>query len=176
MDFNKLFQSKTLKLVILIIAILIFALLIFRLGVMVGFEKANFSYKWGENYHNNFAGPKHGFMANMQNNDFENRDFVDSHGTFGQIMKIDNSNIILKSKDNLEKNILVKNDTSIMRFRDSIKVSDLKISDYIVVIGDSNNSGQIEARLIRIMPDPNIANRPPMPNMLNVQSSSTNTK
>jgi hypothetical protein len=172
MNIDKLSESKTFKFILLIIGELIILLIVFRLGMMVGLEKAKFSYKWGENYHNNFAGPREGFMADMKGGGFEGRDFMNSHGTFSKIIKIDGSNIIVKGNDNLEKIILVKDDTSIVRLRDNIKLSDLKVNDYIVVIGDSNSSGQIEAGLIRVMPDPNLLN----PNVSPPNIKNPNTK
>ncbi|MDD3284750.1 MAG: hypothetical protein PHZ07_04105 [Patescibacteria group bacterium] len=168
MDIDKLFQSKTFKFVTLGIFVFIILLLVFRLGVMVGFQKANFSYQWGENYHKNFAGPRGGFMNDLEREDFVNRDFIDSHGTVGEIIKIDGENIIVKGKDNVEKIVITKNNSSIVRFKDTIKISDLKVGDIIVVIGDANDKGQIEANLIRTMPKPemsqlNIPNQPGLP-------------
>ena len=52
----------------------------------------------------------------------------------------------------MEKIILVSDATIIKRFQDTIKLADLKVDDYIVVIGEPNNAGQIEAKLIRLMP------------------------
>ena len=163
MNFNKLFESKKFKLIIMILGVLIAFLIIFRLGVMVGFEKANFSYKWGENYHKNFAGPRGGFMNDLQRGGPGDRDFIDSHGTVGEIIKIEVDTVLVRGKDNVEKSILIKNDTSIVRFKDNIKITDLKIGDIIVVLGAANDNGQIEAKLVRTMPAPSIS-REEMPN------------
>jgi hypothetical protein len=57
----------------------------------------------------------------------------------------------------MEKIILIKEDTVIKRFRDNIKLSDLKVDDYVTVIGEPNEEGQIQAKLIRLSPP-----RPPM--------------
>lgn len=152
MNIDKLFESKTFKIVLIILLELIALLIVFRIGIIVGFEKANFSYKWGENYHKNFAGPRDGFMREIRNGGPMGMDFIDSHGTVGEIIKIENDVIVVKGRDNVEKSILIKNDTSIVRFKDVIKINDLKISDMIVVIGDANSSGQIEAKLVRTMP------------------------
>ena len=149
MDYNKIFQSKAFKIVLIIVVLLIFLLLGFQLGLMVGFKKASFSYQWGDNYHSNFAGPRNGFGS-----PFGRNDFMDAHGVIGQIVKIDPSTIIIKDHDNLEKIVLVNNKTTINRFRENIKLSDLKVDDIVVVIGDPNNSGQIAAKLIRLLPPP----------------------
>jgi hypothetical protein len=52
----------------------------------------------------------------------------------------------------LEKIIVLQDSTDIRRFRDVIKSSDLKVDDNIVVIGEPNAKGQIEAKLVRVMP------------------------
>lgn len=149
MDFNNFFQSKLFKIILGGIGGIIVFLLIFKVGMIAGFKKADFSYKWGENYHRNFAGPRGGFFE-----DFSDRDFIDANGTFGQIIKIEGLTLIVKGRYDVEKIVLIKDNTVIKRFRDTIKSSDLKIDDYIVVIGEPNDAGQIEARLIRISPPP----------------------
>lgn len=149
MDVNKIFQSKGFKGVLIIVVILIFLSLGFQLGLMVGFRKASFSYQWGDNYHRNFAGPRNGFL-----NNFDRNDFMDAHGTIGQIMKIDDPTVIIRGQDSLEKIVLVNDKTIINRFRENIKLSNLKVDDMIVVIGDPNDGGQLMAKLIRLLPPP----------------------
>ncbi len=164
MDLNKFFQSKVFKGVVLGIATFIILLIAFKIGTFVGFKKANFSYKWGENYHQNFAGPRGGFFRDFGGGflkDFEGRDFIDAHGVIGQIIKIDPSTssgqaatLVIKGKDNVEKIILIEDSTVINRLRETIKPSDLKVDDFIVAIGDPNDAGQIVAKLIRLLPQP----------------------
>ena len=148
MDFNKLFQSRGFKIATWIVAGLILFLLIFRLGMAVGYKKAAFSYRWGENYHRNFGGPRGGFAGDF----LKDRMYIESHGVFGKVVNVDGNTIVVKGLDDVEKIVLVKEDTVITRFRESIKISDLKTDDPIVVIGNPNDTGQIEAKLIRVMP------------------------
>ena len=54
----------------------------------------------------------------------------------------------------MEKIVLVNDQTVIRRGRDNVKVSDLKVDNNLVVIGDPNEMGQIAAKLIRLMPAP----------------------
>ncbi len=174
MDYNKLFQpaplkrvrsltgSKKFKMVLSGIGGIIIVLLIFKIGMVAGFKKASFSYRWGENYHRNFAGPKQGFF-----NDVVGDDFIESHGVFGQIIEVASSTegtstkvatIIIRGQDNVEKIVIVNKDTVIRRFQDNIMATELKVDENIVVIGEPNDSGQIEAKLIRVFPSP-----PPKP-------------
>ncbi len=159
---NEKTKRDVLRWVIIGLAGFIVVVLIFGVGVKVGGMKARFSYRWGENYHRNFAGPPGGFFGNFMMND---REFTDAHGVFGQIIKIDGSTLVVKGQDDVEKLIVVKGDTVINRFRDTVKVGDLKVDEYVVVIGSPNDSGQIEAKLIRVMPASPELQRggPPMP-------------
>lgn len=161
MDFNKYFQSKGFLAITWIIATVIIVLVVFTVGMFIGYKKADFSYRWGENYHRNFAGPRGGFMINLGG--FPGNDFIEAHGIFGQILKIDGSSLIVNDRGNTEKIVLIKDDTVINRQRENIKISDLKIDDYIVVIGNPNSEGQIEAKLIRIMPAPPTGAPNPLP-------------
>jgi len=149
-DFNKFFQSKVFLGIILGMTIFVLLLLVFQAGAFVGFKKAEFSYHWSENYQRNFAGPQRGFAE-----PFQGKDLINAHGTAGQIIKIDGSTIIIKGNDNVERAVLTKEDTVIRSLRDTIKTGDLKLNDLVVVIGDpATTSGQITAKLIRVMPTP----------------------
>ena len=147
MDLNKFFKSKNFTALLIAVGCAVMLLLVFKAGMYVGFRKANFSYRWGENYHRNFGGPRGGFF-----HDFNGRDFIDAHGVAGQIIKIDGSMVVIKGRDNVEKIVSVGDSATIQRMRETIKISDLKIGDYVVVIGEPNNAGQIDAKFIRLMP------------------------
>lgn len=156
MDFKKMFESKVFKGVLIGAGALVAVLVIFGAGMAIGFKKADFSFRWGENYHKNFGGPRGGFFR-----DFTGRDFIDAHGVFGQIIKIDPSTgsgqaatIIIKGRENVERTVVINDGTIINRGRETIKIGDLKINDYVVIVGEPNSSGQIEAKLIRNMPPP----------------------
>jgi hypothetical protein len=151
-------QSKLFKGIILGIAGLIILVFVFGLGVFVGCKRAEFSFRWAEAYHRNFAGPQEGFLGNFMGMMGEP---ANANGSFGQIIKIDLTAQTLTIKDagNIEKNILVSNKTTIIYQRKSIKLSGLKLNDNVVVIGEPDDGGQIQAELIRLMP-PLQANSP----------------
>jgi hypothetical protein len=128
---------------------LILILFVFKLGMVVGERKADFSHQWSDNYHTNFAGPQGGFFK-----DFGDKNFIEANGTFGQIIKIDGSTIVVKGQNDVEKTVIAGEKVQIKRLNEDIKITDLKVDDYIVIIGESNDSGQIEAKFIRIMPPP----------------------
>ncbi len=147
MDIKQIIKSKPYLVAAFAVAIIAIIVLIFGAGMYVGFHKARFSYQWGENYHKNFGGPRGGFLR-----DFGGKDLIDANGVAGQIIKIDKSTIVVRGRDNVEKLITIKDDAVIKRFNETVKLSELKINDFIVVIGEPNNSGQIEAKFVRVMP------------------------
>ncbi len=143
------------------IAGLVIVLAVFRAGMVVGFHKAGYSSAWEKNYHQNFAGPRGGFMGDITR-DFDNRDLIDAHGVVGQVVKIENSTIIIRGKAGTERIVVATDDTVIQRFRNVVSISDVKINDVVVVIGEPNSSGQIEAKFIRLMPPPPSSMTPPL--------------
>lgn len=147
MDINKFFQSKAFKTILCGVAAFAILLFVFKVGVLVGYKKAGFSFRWGENYHRNFGGPREGFFRN-----FFDDDFTEAHGVSGQIIKIDGSVLIVMSGGNTEKSVLLNDKSVIKRFRDVIQSADLRVEDYIVAIGDPNDAGQIEAKFVRVSP------------------------
>jgi len=148
-------QSKKFRTFLLAIAALIALLLIFQLGVYIGLRKADFSYRWGENYHRNFGGPKSGFLPEI-----EGRDFVAGHGTAGLVIKIDGNTLVVKGPAEAEKTVIVTPQTKIQRGHSSLTINNIVTDDLIVVIGSPQDNGTIEAKLIRIFDQ---TSPPPMP-------------
>ena len=144
-NIKKILESKVAVRILYGIGIFIVAMLIFSAGITVGFNKASFGHAWGENYERNF-----GMMPNRLM--FGGDNFPNAHGAIGKIIKIELPTIIVQDRDNTEKVILIKNDTQIQKLKENITINDLKMDDFIVVIGTPNEQGQIEAKLIRIMP------------------------
>ena len=144
---NKFLESRAFTVIICVIAAIIVILLVFKVGLMVGVRKADFSCRWSDNYHRNFGGPDKGFLAGLGD-----RNFIEASGAFGQIIKIDGKTVVMNGKDNVEKIIVVDDKTSIQNGRQTVKSADLKVGDLIVVIGEPDELGKIEAKLIRVMP------------------------
>jgi len=146
-------KHDILKWIIVGLLSIVVLVLVFGLGVFVGEKKAKFSYLWAENYHRMFAGPRAGFLGNLRMPPFPPFDeFIEGHGTFGEIIKIEGNNLVVKGRGSVEKVIVVTEKTVIKSGREDIKFSDLKIGDMIVIIGSPNDKGQIEAKLIRVFP------------------------
>jgi hypothetical protein len=126
----------------------LFFVFVFQLGVVVGYKKASFSYRLGEEYHRSFNGPKSGMMPR----DLGPQPFFEAHGAIGKIINLDLPTLVVQSPDGSEKLISITSSTIVRQFRDDLKISDLKLDDIVVVVGAPNEEGRVEAKLIRVMP------------------------
>ena len=155
-------RSKKFKIAALAVGVFIIALVSFAGGVFVGFHKARFSYKFGENYERNFVGGPfqgpEGMMGRgprgMMGN-FEGRGFRNGHGIAGSIISISSNTIVIKDRDGQENTITVGDQTLIKRGRDTISVNDLKNDEQIVVMGRPGDNGTVNADLIRVFDNSN---------------------
>ena len=142
---QKFFESKLAFKVLCGIGIVLVALLIFYAGVNVGFYKASFGRDWGENYERNF-----GFGPDIPILGKDN--FPNANGAIGKIIKVELPTVIVEDKDGTEKVVSIDSNTNIEKMTEQITVNDLKVDDFVVVIGTPDAQGQIEAKFIRVMP------------------------
>lgn len=150
--FKKIFNSNFFKLFLAFIVFLLISAVSFRAGVNFGFKKSDFNCNWGDNYSRNFGMPMQGRMM-----EFEDRmeRMPNPNGAIGKIIKINDSSIVvMDDKDKTEKIILVNDMTEIRFMKEEIEKNNLKIDDFVVILGGPNSQGQIEARLIRLIPFP----------------------
>jgi hypothetical protein len=151
---EKMFESKMFVGILYGIGSVIILLAVLSVGISIGFHKASFGKAWGDNYERNF-----GMMPQMRGGfNFGNDNFPNAHGAIGKIIKIQLPTLIVQDKDNTEKVILTKEDTKIQKMRNTILPTDLHIDDFVIVVGSPNDKGQVEAKLIRIMPSPELLN------------------
>lgn len=150
MDITHISESKRFKTIITIIVALVGALVIFQVGVFVGYRKAVFSEGLGDNYYRAFSPREKGMMGPG----FDGDNVPGGHGAVGKVIKISLPALIVEGPDNIEKQIILTDDTLIRRFKEAVLPADLKVGDYVVVIGSPNKNGQVEAGLIRLLPPP----------------------
>lgn len=146
---NKFVGSKNFAHTIYFLGALFILLFVFQAGMIVGFKRASFEHNWGDNYERNF-GPRHKappIMGDMI-------DVTNSHGAIGRIIRVELPNIVVLDKDQTEKVVIINDSTNIFERKDKITKNSLTVDKFIIVIGSPNDSGQIEAKLIRIMPSP----------------------
>ncbi len=141
--------TRIIKTALIVLGCLIIMLVTFWSGMMIGFRKASFNYQWGRNYQGLFEENEHRFPR-----DLRGMGFMNAHSATGSVIKVDTSTLIIKGSDGIEKNILIGNNTLIRRFQNTISPADIKVDDQVVVLGVPSTTGQIEARFIRVMPQP----------------------
>jgi hypothetical protein len=149
MNIEDIHKSKTVGRIIVSIGIVILVLGILRVGISIGYYKARFAGQFGNNFERNFLGQRDGVKMFFMGNDIPG-----GHGAVGEIMNINLPQLVISGPDNLEKTVIVATSTVVRRFQENLKSSDLKVGEFVVVLGNPNDSGQVEAKLIRIMPAP----------------------
>lgn len=147
---NREINHDILKWIIIGLVCFAAAVLIFGIGMFVGGTKARFSYRWAESYHKNFGGPRGGFLNDWRKGSPPSVDFIEGHGAFGEIIKINDSDLIIRDRGNVEKIIIITENTALTKRGETIKKDKLNVGDYAVVIGSPNDKGQIEAKFIRL--------------------------
>lgn len=149
MDIKTYIRSQSFKGIIMGIGIAIIALVIFQAGIFVGYRKASFAYRFGDNYYRAFdrRGPSPlGFPLHNE--------FRASHGAAGKVISVSLPAIIVAGLDSIEKTVLVTEDTLIRKFDTKIQPEDIKAGDFLVAIGEPNEDSQIQTKFIRILPVP----------------------
>ncbi|MHB1316748.1 MAG: DUF5666 domain-containing protein [Minisyncoccota bacterium] len=151
MNIKDFIQSKSFRGILIGLGISIVTLTIFQVGVSVGYRKAIFSHRLGDNFEKNFKDPRGGFGFK---GDPREMDMPGGHGAAGKIVSISLPVIIVAGPDNLEKTVVVNDDTEIREFRNNITKDKLQVGSYIIVLGTPDDKGQIDAKLIRLAPVP----------------------
>lgn len=144
-------NKEPLKYTLLGIGICFLVFLVFSFGVSVGYKKAAYSGKMGDNYNRIFI------KGDPNRNMFPQEGFAEGHGAIGKIVDINPPKILISTRDNLEKTVITTDKTAFKQFRDDIKITDLKTGQTIITFGRPSieNPGNIEALLIRVAPDDN---------------------
>jgi len=150
MDLKKIVTSKVTLIVLACLAGIVVLLGVFRLGMVVGYRQGDFDCRWGENYREVFGRPgPPPFM-----HDFMQGGFMHEGGIMGSILKIDGNTLVIKGEDGAEKSVLLDEKTALRQGPNSIKAQDLKVDDKVTVIGNPDDKGQINAKLIRVFENP----------------------
>lgn len=150
-EIKKFAQSKRVKHVLYGITVFVAALIIFQAGIFVGYHRAAFSYRFGDNYERTF-GMHRGEFHDGAGNPMFGGEFSNAHGSVGKIVSIALPTLMIADRDGVEKVILLDDDTHIRQFRDELTPDQLKVGDMVIAIGSPNDKAQIEAKFIRLLP------------------------
>jgi len=153
MNIKTFFQSNSISKIILILSVLLIILVVFQAGFLVGYNKGVFSNNWSKNYMMRGPDDTRSFFAPFMHDD----DDVNPHSAAGEIVSINLPTIVIKGPGRAEEIVIIGNDTTIRNFRQSASTSDLVVGKSVVVIGQPNDKGQINASLVRIIPIPKMA-------------------
>src|SRR5581483_7749423 len=143
---KKFNPTTSISLIIMVMLIFVLLVSVFTLGIWIGQERARFSFRWAENYHRNFAGPAKGFFG-----DAPEREFLNSHGTFGSIISVTGSSFVVQDQHVVEKTITTSTQTTVRNATGTVAESSLKVGDWVVIIGSPNQQGQIDAKFVRVI-------------------------
>ena len=159
MNFNykKIIESKKFRNLIIGIAFFLILIIVFQLGIFVGIKKAEFSERLGQNYGRIFDNNGQSPMMNNIFNGIPFDNLPGGHGAIGTVVKVSSSTLVVAEPNNIEKIVLIEDETLIRKFRENIKPSDIAVGDSVSVIGEANNDSKIEAKFIRVMPSLPIA-------------------
>ncbi len=130
---KKLLHSHKFKKILIGLGALVTLLIVFQAGILVGFHRANFSHRLGENYGEH------------------RKEFLNTHGALGRIVSISLPTIIIEDREKVEKVVRADEDTEIRGGHEQMHLTDLQIGDTIAVIGKPDENAQIEAKLIRLL-------------------------
>jgi hypothetical protein len=140
---NNFLKSQKAKAVLIILAAIVILLLAFGFGIAVGYRRAIFASRYGENYSRNFEGDPFGAVMGGPPP-------MNTHGVAGVVIDVSTSTISVKDMHGNEQSVAVPSDTSIREMDDMIVLSDIQPGDSVTVIGEPNDEGQVEARFIRV--------------------------
>ena len=149
-SWQTIIQSKTIRRIFISAVCAVVALLVFQLGMWVGYKKGTFACQFTGPYERMFGlrDRDEGFIPGMF------RQEIGGHGSVGKIVSIQMPVMVIADANTVETTVHITNDTLIRKFRDEISSKDLAVGDTVVVLGTPDAQGQIDAKLIRVMPIP----------------------
>jgi hypothetical protein len=150
MDIKNVVKSKEFKVLLYIIGATIVLLFVFQFGMYVGFKKATFSNRVGNDYFQQM----HEGLGRIG---VQPDDFINAHGAIGQIISVKLPLIVVEDRNNFDKVIRLSSSTAV-KGPDGVKsINDLKVNDFVIIFGDTDNDADdptIAAQLVRILPTP----------------------
>lgn len=135
--------SPKIKATLGVIGALILLLLMFGAGNAIGYRRALFASRWGENYYRNFPG---GFMGPMGMGVGP----FNMHGVAGEVIDVSSSTISVKDLSGTEQSVALLPDTDVRGPEVRFGSGGITVGSWVTVIGAPNGQGQIQARFIRV--------------------------
>lgn len=143
-----LYANKSLRYGLYIVGGLLVVGIIFQVGLFMGYHKASFGRDFGNHYERNFGMNRDDSFGGMMSGKFPT-----AHGAYGEVLTVALPNFVIEDREGVEKNIVISDKTLIKNGLENASSSSIKVDDEVIVLGEPNEQGQIEAKLIRIMPE-----------------------
>jgi hypothetical protein len=150
MDIKHLAESKKVRGILIGIAGTLVVLGVFGAGIAVGSHKARFSENLGAGFERNFVGGKEDFFMGFS----DRSPMPGGHGAVGTVVGVAYPKVVVAGPDNIEKTVVLRGDTLVRKFREEGTTTDVVAGTFVVVLGNPDSQGQIEAKLVRIVPAP----------------------
>lgn len=122
--------------------------IIFGAGIFVGNRTTEFSYQWRANYAREFNSPRSPFFE-----DTNDRSPL-PHGAVGSVIGLNFPSFAIKGPHEAEKIILIGTSTLIRSLHADASTTDIHVGSVVMVLGDPDSYGKINATFIRVMPPP----------------------
>lgn len=143
-EVKKFCASKSVRLLLALIIILALLLITFQAGVLVGLHRAEFSRNLGDNYYRMFGDRHLGGPRPL------------GYGVTGKVLSVGTSTLVVAAPDNTERIVRLAPGTFVRRLGEGATTTDIRVNDSVIVIGTPDPSGEITAKLIRLLPyEPN---------------------
>ena len=142
-DFLKPPKTKTL---LWTLCCILAVLIAFGLGLVVGYRRAIFASDFGEHYYRNMLGDPEGqpVVGAMGYGP------LTMHGVTGEVVDVATDTIVVRGSNGSEESVLIVSGTPIRDMNENISEQEIAPNDQIVVLGDPDQDGVVEARFVRI--------------------------
>lgn len=146
MTLPSLSSSKISSYVIPGLVTLIFLVVAFWLGMAIGERRARHFAVWCDGYRHAFVQPGRDRLP------LPSPGLPNPHGVFGRVVSLSGQTIVIEGNDDIEQSVLMTSSTAIRSGDQNVLVTDIHPDAQVSVFGMPNGAGQIEARLVRILP------------------------
>lgn len=153
-NYKEVVRSKVFSGFIFGLGTVLILAIVFQAGMYVGLKKANFSQRLGENYGRIFGDERRPALPGGMFDGMPFDNLPGGHGAAGIVVKVSSSTLVVAEPNNIEKIVLIGEKTIIRRFQDQIKSTDIITGDFVSILGEANDKGEIEAKLVRVLPTP----------------------
>ncbi len=148
MDLSKIHESKAVRRIVIGLGSLVLVIIVFQAGEFVGYRKAEYANKFGDSFQRNFIGVR------RSSSNVLFTDMPGGHGAIGKVVSVSLPTFVVEGPDNIEKIVMIDDDTVFRSFRNEASTTDIAPDQYVVVLGNPDDDGKIDAKLVRLVPPP----------------------